>query len=162
MIHTIFRKHIAFTLILTLLAGTTLIGLRSAACPIGGITYSDGTGWYSQTCENTEKTVYVSASVSKGMIFKYWVIPYLYVSSSASFTARDMANQSGDYYLDAYVQGDPTPRYKSGDFEGPKSKSHYGYNDWAFGSPSQNPNNEADAEVDHDNHSDVSTASLSI
>ena len=65
-------------------------------------------------------------------------------------------------HLDAYVQGFAGDRYRSYSFDGYKSKSHYHYNDWIFGSPSQNPNNEADAEVDHDNHSDVSTDSLSI
>jgi len=162
MIHTFFRKHIALTLILTLTLGTTLIGLRSAACPIQGQTYADGTGWYSQHCDNTQKSVSVSASVSKGTTLKYWVVPYLYVSSSASFSSTSVANNSGDAYLDAYVQGFAGDRYRSYSFDGYKSKGHYHYNDWAFGSPSQNPQNEADAEVEHDNHSDVSTSSLSI
>ena len=162
MIHTIFRKHIALTLILTLMFWTTLMGLRSAACPIQGQTYADGTGWYSQHCDNTEKSVSVSASVSKGMTWKYWIIPSLYVSSSASFSSITVANNSGDYYLDAYVEGFASERYKSGDFEGSDSDNHYHYNDWAFGSPSQNPRNEANAEVEHDNHSDVSTDFLSI
>lgn len=103
MIHTFFRKHVAFTLILTLTLGTTLIGLRSVACPIQGQTYSDGTGWYYQDCKNTEKSVSVSASVSKGTTLKYWFVPYLYVSSSASFSSTSVANNSGDAYLDDAV-----------------------------------------------------------
>lgn len=166
MIHTFFRKNAAFTLILTLIAGATLIALCSFACPIADWTYmdSDGNimGGYFQDCDNTEKSVSVYASVWKGTTFKYWVIPHLYVSSSSSFTSRDMANNSGIAYLEAYVEGDPDPRHVSYSFNGPKSKSHYAYNDWAFVSSSANPGNKAHAEISHDNHSDVETDSLSI
>ena len=166
MIHTFFRKNVALTLILTLLAATTFIAFRSIACWNQDNTWmdSDGNimGGYSQECENTEKSVSVYASVYKSIEYKWGIIPYLYVTSSSSFTARDAPDQSGDWYLDAYVQGDPDPRHKSGDFEGPKSKSHYANNKWYFASPSESPANEADAEVSHDNHSGVSTVSLSI
>ena len=44
MIQTIFRKHLAFTLILTLTLGTTLIALYSFACPVTDWTYMDDDG----------------------------------------------------------------------------------------------------------------------
>ena len=44
MINTIFRKHIAITLFLTLTLGSTLIALRAFACPILDLTYRDKHG----------------------------------------------------------------------------------------------------------------------
>ena len=166
MIHTFFRKNVAFTLILTLIAGATLIALCSFACPITDSTWmdSDGNirGGYSQSCRNTEQSAYVYASVWKGVDYKWGVIPFLYVSSYASASGIDNNAKSGDWYFDAYVEGDGDPRYKSDGFEGSFSKSHDAYNKWYFVSPASTPGNEADAEVEHDQDSDVSTNELSI
>lgn len=165
MIHTLFRKHVALTLILTLIAGTILIGLRSVACPVTDWTRttSDGhtVGGYSQECKNSERSATVYASVYKDVGYKWGFIPYLYVSNYASASGISNSSKSGDWYLDAYVSGDTDPRYKSDGFEGSFSKSHDAYNSWLFVSPSSSPSNEADAEVEHDQDSDVSTNSLS-
>ncbi|MDE0400492.1 MAG: hypothetical protein OXL96_22080 [Candidatus Poribacteria bacterium] len=165
MIHTLFRKHIVLTLILTLFAGTTLIALHTFACPITDWTWMDNDGnilgGYSSDCRNTERSAYVYASAYKGVDYKWGIIPYLYVSTSASVSGIDNDAKTGSWSLDAYVSGDPDPRYKSDTFRGSFSKSHDAYNKWYFASPSESPSNEADASVSHDQDSDVSTSSLS-
>ena len=118
-------------------------------------------GGYSQSCRNTERSASVYASAYKGVGYKWGIIPYLYVQTYASASGIDNNAKSGDWYLDAYVSGDPDPRYKSDGLEGSFSKSHDAYNNWLFVSPSSSPSNEADAEVEHDQDSDVSTNSLS-
>lgn len=166
MIHTIFRKHVALTLILTLLAGTTLIALRSFACLTWDYTYMDDDGnimgSLSQECKNTENSATVYASVSKYMEYKWGIVPYLKVSAYASASGIDNNAKSGDWYFDCYVEGSGKERYKSDGFEGSFSKSHDADTKVWFSSASNNVGNEADAEVEHDQDSDVSTASLSI
>ena len=166
MIHTIFRKHVALMLILTLLAGTTLIALRSFACVTWDRTYMDDDGnllgGWDQSCKNTEKSASAYASVWKSVDYKWGVIPYLYVSTYASASGIDNNAKSGDYYFDCYVEGSGKERYKSGDFEGSFSDSHDANTKVWFSGSGNNVSNEADAEVEHDQDSNVSTDSLSI
>ena len=166
MIYTNFRKHVALTLILTLLAGTTLIALCSFACATWDRTYMDKDvnllGGWDQFCKNTEKSAFVFASVWKSIDYKWVVIPYLYVSTYANARGIDVDKKSGTWSLDCYVEGSGIERKKSDSFRGPFSKNHDADTEVWFGSPSTNVRNEADAEVSHDQDSDVSTASLSI
>lgn len=167
MIHTFFfRKTLAFTLILTLTLGTTLIAFRSFACPISDWTYMDEDGniqgGYSQDCKNTKESASVHAYVSKGINYKWGFIPYLLVENSNHASGIGDDAKTGYWSLDAYVEGDTDPRYKSDTFRGAFSKSHGAHNKWFFTSLGATPGNEVDASVSHDQDSSVSTATLSI
>lgn len=166
MINTIFRKHVAFTLILTLTLGTTLIALRAFACPIRDWTYMDKDGnlmgGYSQDCKNTEESAYAHAYVSKGINYKWGFIPYLLVENSAYVSGIDNEKKTGYWSLDCYVEGSGIDRYKSDTFRGSFSKPHNSIRKEFFGSRRMRIGNEVDASVSHDQDSSVSTNALSI